>query len=86
MPSPDELLAAELAKQESEWGTYVAAAPIFIGGARAFNPGDPVPVSHVTGGVVNQAQVTQAAQAPADEEPPAASETDNAAENGTDHA
>jgi hypothetical protein len=77
MPSPDELLEQELAKQESEWGTYVAAAPIFIGGARAFNEGDPVPVSHVTGGVVNQAQVTQA-----DAEPPAASETDNAAENG----
>jgi hypothetical protein len=26
---------------------YVATAPIFIGGARAFNPGDPVPAEHV---------------------------------------
>lgn len=35
------------AAQEKEYGTYVAVEPIFIGGARAFNVGDPVPVSHV---------------------------------------
>lgn len=33
--------------QEAEYGTYVANGPIFYGGARAFNAGDPVPVSHV---------------------------------------
>lgn len=33
--------------QEKEYGVYVATETIFIGGARAFNVGDPVPVSHV---------------------------------------
>ena len=33
----------------AEWGTYVAAVEIDINGARAFNPGDAVPVSHVEG-------------------------------------
>ena len=41
----------------AEWGTYVAVAPIDINGARAFNEGDPVPVSHVDGGVVTTDQV-----------------------------
>lgn len=36
-----------LAAQEKEYGTYVATAVITFDGARAFNPGDPVPVSHV---------------------------------------
>lgn len=31
----------------AEWGTYVATVPIDIDGVRAFNVGDPVPVSHV---------------------------------------
>jgi hypothetical protein len=33
--------------QAVEYGTYVCVSPIFVGGARAFNPGHPVPVSHV---------------------------------------
>ena len=33
----------------AEWGTYVAASQIWVGGALAFNPGDPVPVSNVEG-------------------------------------
>lgn len=41
----------------AEYGTYVAVVPININGARAFNPGDPVPVSHVERGVVEQDQV-----------------------------
>lgn len=41
--SPDEYTAA----QEAEYGTYVALAPIFVGAARAFSPGHPVPVSHI---------------------------------------
>jgi hypothetical protein len=35
------------ARQAVEWGTYIAARPLFIGGVLAFNPGDAVPVSHV---------------------------------------
>lgn len=45
--------------QEAEWGAYVATAPIDIGGARAFNPGDPVPASHVTRGVVPEDRVAK---------------------------
>lgn len=37
---------------EAEYGTYVATQVININGGRAFNPGDPVPVSHVESGVV----------------------------------
>lgn len=40
-----------------EYGTFVAVVPININGARAFNPGDPVPKSHVDRGVVEQDQV-----------------------------
>lgn len=32
---------------DAEYGTYVAVEPIEIGGARAFNVGDPVPKSTV---------------------------------------
>lgn len=55
---------------EAEYGTYVATQVIHIGGARAFNPGDPVPVSHVTRGVVSAHQVaktTKAGRAGSDE-------------------
>ena len=40
--------AEQQAAIESEYGTYVAVETIFIDGARAFNVGDPVPVSHVS--------------------------------------
>lgn len=40
-----------------EYGQYVAAGPINIDGARAFNAGDPVPASHVTRKVVREDQV-----------------------------
>lgn len=47
--TPDE----EYRRQQAvEYGTFVANKPINIGGARAFNAGDPVPVSHVERGVV----------------------------------
>ena len=50
-----------------EYGQYVAVVAIDINGARAFNVGDPVPVSHVERGVVEAEQVskrsTKAAQA-----------------------
>lgn len=46
--------------REAEYGKYVAKGPIFINGARAFNPGDPVPVSHVERGVVDKADVVGA--------------------------
>lgn len=40
-----------------EYSTYVAVAPIDVDGARAFNVGDPVPVSHVENKVVSLDQV-----------------------------
>lgn len=59
-PVADEasVTAADLAsEQEREYSTYIAAEAIFIAGARAFNVGDPVPVSHVERGVVHPSQV-----------------------------
>jgi hypothetical protein len=44
-------------EQEAEYGRYRANSPIYIDGVRAFNEGDPVPVSHVTRKVVNKDQV-----------------------------
>lgn len=35
------------AAQESEYGTYVAVAPITFNGASAYLPGDPVPTTNV---------------------------------------
>lgn len=43
-PEEVEQLRAE---QATEYGTYVAVAPISFNGAPAYNPGDPVPVSNV---------------------------------------
>lgn len=62
MSSVDEYREAQVA----EWSQYVAAEPIFIGGARAFNPGDPVPASHVKDGVVTKEQVKSAKSATAE--------------------
>lgn len=45
--------------QIAEYGEYVATKPIDIGTARAFNVGDPVPVSHVKNGVVAKADVAR---------------------------
>lgn len=44
---------------ESEYGTYVATETIFIDGARAFNVGDAVPVSHVKREVVPSESVAK---------------------------
>lgn len=66
MATLDEAAAAQKAK-EAEWDRYVAKEVITINGARAFNPGDPVPKSHVDNGVVSKEQVvgsnTKAAEA-----------------------
>jgi hypothetical protein len=43
----------------AEWGTYVATQEININGVRAFNEGDPVPVSHVTSGIVESGVVAK---------------------------
>jgi hypothetical protein len=60
MTAPVPATAAELREaQLKEYGTYVAVVPIDIGGARAFNPDDPVPVSHVDNGVVASDQVAK---------------------------
>lgn len=56
--------AEQQAAIQTEYGTYVAAKVITIAGARAFNPGDPVPVSHVKNKIVTEDQVTKA-KAPA---------------------
>ncbi len=63
MSSVDEYREAQVA----EWSQYVAAEPIYIGGARAFNPGDPVPASHVERGVVGKGQVSSVKPAAAAE-------------------
>lgn len=56
-----------------EYGQYVAVEFIYIDGALAFAPGNPVPTSHVDRGVVNPAQVaktnTKAAAAVTDTTP-----------------
>lgn len=41
--TPEKFAAA----QAEEWGTYVAKEVIYYNGARAFNPGDAVPIGHV---------------------------------------
>ena len=55
----------------AEYGTWVATAVITINGGGAFNPGDPVPASHVESGVVDKSTVarrdTKAAQAATEE-------------------
>lgn len=80
MPEPVDALEAAhqqaLAEQAIEWGSYIAKDPIFVAGARAFNPGDPVPKSHVTNKVVAAEQVTSVSPAEpvVEQEPPAATE------------
>ena len=60
--------AQRQAEQEKEYGQYVAASVIYVGGARAFNVGDPVPASHVDRGVVLAEQVTKVKAAAAAKE------------------
>ena len=60
MTAPNPVTAAERREaQRAEYGTYVAVVPIDINGARAFNPGDAVPVSHVERGVVADHEVAK---------------------------
>lgn len=40
-------VAETVASQAKEYGTFVATQPIDAGGVRAYNEGDPVPVSNV---------------------------------------
>ena len=56
---PEKTVEQYRAEQAAEWGTYVASEVININGARAFNVGDPVPVSHVEAGVVTSEQVAK---------------------------
>lgn len=75
MPTPDEELRAA---QQAEYSQYVATDTIYIGGARAFNVGDPVPVSHVERKVVHADQVaktsTKAGQTAVSQNPTTGSE------------
>ena len=57
---PELTVEAYRLAQQAEWGTYVATEPIDINGARAFNVGDAVPVSHVVRGVVSASAVMKA--------------------------
>jgi hypothetical protein len=58
---------------QREYNTYVAVEAIDVNGARAFNPGHPVPVSHVENGIVPRTSVvkvdTKAAKAAQQPEP-----------------
>lgn len=47
------------ADRAKEYGQYVATSTIYVGTARAFNVGDPVPASHVSNGVVDTSQVAK---------------------------
>ena len=60
MTAPNPVTAADYREaQRAEYGTYVAVVPIDINGARAFNVGDAVPVSHVESRVVNESEVAK---------------------------
>lgn len=63
-----DLTEAEKFHQElvREYNTYVATVEIDINGARAFNPGHPVPASHVERGVVDASQVAKVGTKAAD--------------------
>lgn len=65
-PTQPQTVEEYKAAQQAEWGQYVAAEAIDIGGARAFNAGDPVPVSHVKAGAVDKSQVKTTAKAEAE--------------------
>lgn len=54
---PEQTIEEYRKAQAAEWGKYVAVEAIDINGARAFNPGDPVPASHVESGVVDKGAV-----------------------------
>lgn len=58
-PAPPATVAELREAQQREYGQYVATVPIDIDGGRAFNPGDPVPASHVKSGVVTSDQVAK---------------------------
>jgi hypothetical protein len=58
-PTPPATAAEYRDAQRAEYGTYVALVAIDIDGARAFNPGDAVPVSHVERGVVSTEEVAK---------------------------
>jgi hypothetical protein len=48
-----------------EYGTYVASSPIDVGGVRAYNVGDPVPISNVEEhGYLDQGLVEKVADPP----------------------
>lgn len=56
--SAPSLLDQYKAGQVAEWGVFVCGSrPIDIEGVRAFNPGDAVPASHVTRGIVDEGDV-----------------------------
>jgi hypothetical protein len=59
LPDPEAPARERLDEQAKEYGEFVAVNVITIDGARAFNPGDPVPKSHVANGVVSKDDVAR---------------------------
>jgi hypothetical protein len=76
MPDNPQTLEQHLAAVAKEYSQYVAAEPIDIDGVRAFNPGHPVPVSHVEGGLVDKAQVKSTRSKDAETPSPVVGATD----------
>ena len=72
---PPTMLEKYQAGQIGEWEAYIASEVIEIDGARAFNPGDAVPASHVERGVITLSQVIARSEAkteiPSSPAPPA---------------
>lgn len=79
MTVPDDV-AALIAAEQADWGTWRARVPIFIDGVRAFNEGHAVPNSHVVKYHWDETGEVEPINAPAD----AAVEVDVVHEKGDD--
>lgn len=59
-PTPPVQTVEDREKERAEfYGQYVATQQIYVDGALAFNPGDPVGVDHVTSGLVPEGSVVK---------------------------
>jgi hypothetical protein len=72
--------------QAAEYSTFVAVNAIFIGGARAFNPGHPVPASAVAAHPewLSDGDVAEAGSVPAPAEAPTPPQGDPIVNDPTD--
>lgn len=76
MPDNPQTLEQHLAAVAKEYSQYVATEPIDVDGVRAFNPGHPVPASHVDRGVVDKVQVKSTRSKDAETPSPVVGATD----------